>query len=47
MNVDVISATPAPTLPSHIPIARDTHDTTRGSHYDNTGPLETTKIGAP
>ena len=35
------------TLPSHIPIARDTHDTTRGSHYDNTGPLETTKIGAP
>ena len=31
------------TLPSHIPIARDT---TRGSHYDNTGPLETTKIQA-
>ena len=31
------------TLPSHIPIARDT---TRGSHYDNTGPLEITKIQA-
>ena len=34
--------------PQHSPLMfRYPRDTTRGSHYDNTSPLETTKIGAP
>ena len=50
MNMDIISPRPTPLL-SHILIAVIPwyHDTTRGSRYDNTSPLETTKaeLGAP